>query len=62
MKYALNWNEPRAADRHCQAQFDKTGNCTTQKKDRIGSPPKYRHSNHSGQILNRNTIQTQSAK
>jgi hypothetical protein len=46
VKYKLDRTEIRAADRYCQAKFDNKGS----KKDRIGGPPKNRHSDHSGQI------------
>jgi hypothetical protein len=46
VKYKLDWTEIRSADCFCQAKFDNKGS----KKDRIGGPPKNRHSDHSGQI------------
>jgi hypothetical protein len=46
VKYKLDRTETRAADHYCQAKFDNKGS----KKDRIGGPPKDRHSDHSGQI------------
>jgi hypothetical protein len=58
VKYELDPAETRAADHYCQAKFDNKG----YKKDRICGPPKDCHSDHSGQIGNRNAIQIQSAK